>query len=176
VFFWGNFIFNLVIAVFMAVLALLTIKECIHSFKKRSQQKSNKIKNSINKKFRNKRDQEPIKSTKALIFDCIGVIAIIGISFMFLKETYFLAFDIPNVINQNYIKATVEIERSVKASSKGDTHSQYITARNIENNDIIDITFSHKYERILVYKYYDIWYLPHSHLGYKAQINSQFGK
>jgi len=44
-----------------------------------------------------------------------------------------------------------------------------IHVRNLEDSSIIRIDFRYKYDRILKDKRYNIWYLPNSHLGLKAE-------
>ncbi|MCB2291180.1 hypothetical protein LGK97_15730 [Clostridium sp. CS001] len=170
VFFWGNYIYNLIAGFGFLITALIIIKNDVVILRKRRKQNNNPIKDSINKRFKNKRKEKNLKSTKTIVFDLICSIAIIGMSTIFFEQIYTLSIDLPNIINKDYVKASVEVIESVKASSKGDHHTQYIIAEDLDTNDIIEIEFRHKYGRILKDKHYDIWYLPHSHLGYRADI------
>lgn len=170
VFFWGNYIFYLVAGLSFLILAINSIKDNTMILYKRRQRNGNPINDSINKRYRNKSKQENKKSLKSTITVLICSIVILGLCTISFLQIYNLSFDLPNVINNNYVKKSVKIIKSVQASSKGDHHTQYITALDVDTNDIIEIKFSHKYETILEGKYYEIWYLPHTHLGYKAYV------
>ena len=61
VFFWGNYIFNLITGFGFLIIALITIKNDVIILRKRRQQNNNPIKNSINKRFKNKRKKENLK-------------------------------------------------------------------------------------------------------------------
>ncbi|MHC6180180.1 hypothetical protein ACYUJ6_10040 [Clostridium sp. JNZ X4-2] len=104
-----------------------------------------------------------------IIYLSIAVAIIIGLGSILFKDLYISSLDLPNIINKNYIKISCEVEKSTKASSRSDHHSQYIVVRNLQDNSIIEIDFTYKYDRILKNKRYNIWYLPNLHQGLKAE-------
>lgn len=168
VFFWGNYLFNLIASIVLIGVEINGIKQAINFIYERKKHKSQLYnKNKIKKQ----KVKIQLKSAKFIIFEIICSILIIIFTIWFVtKDFLIMSLDLPNVIKGNFIKISCNVEESVKSSSKGDHHSQYLTVRDLKNNNLIEIDFRYKYDRIIENKEYNIWYLPNSHLGYKAEI------
>lgn len=166
IFFWGNYLLDLIGGILLISLGLNGIRMGIGSIRQR---KNYKLQSLNRAKTNKKKSKDKQQTVKAILIGIICSILMIVLSSTFIKDFYIMSLDLSNVINNNYVKISCEVEKSTKSSSKGDHHSQYIVGRNLQDNSIIEINFTYKYDRILENKRYNIWYLPNSHMGLKAE-------
>lgn len=168
VFFWGNYFFDLIASIFLIGVGIVGLKRAINYIHERKTCKS-QLNNKIKSKKQNAEIQ--LKSVKSIVFEiiCSTLIIIFTLGFL-VKDFFIMSFDLPNVINKDFIKISCIVEKSVKSSSKGDHHSQYLIVRDLKNNNLVEINFRYKFDRIIKNKEYNIWYLPNSHLGCKAEL------
>ncbi|HEY8892290.1 MAG TPA: hypothetical protein VIM70_18810 [Clostridium sp.] len=182
VFFWGNYLFYLVGCIISIGSIIYELKSVISDLKQRkiySLKISNPI-NSIKKNGKSKltlKDKQIFKhqkikyanpSIKSVFAKLICVIIIGFISKILIEEFYVMSLDLPYVINKNYTQISCKVQESKRSSMKYDHYSQYISVITIYGS-IKDIEFGYKYDTILEGKNYDIWYLPNSSLGFKAE-------
>lgn len=167
VFFWGNYIFDLIASIILIGIGIGGLKRAINYINER---KNFKLQSYNKNKTKKQKIKVQLKSTKSIMFEVIcSILIIISVIWFVAKDVFIMSLDLPNVINKNFIKIPCVVEKSVKSSSKGDHHSQYLNVRDLKNNNLMEIDFTYKYDRIIENEKYIIWYLPHSHLGFKAE-------
>jgi len=166
-FFWGQYLPIFILSIVFIVIGFYILKVKMSDCE---QWRIHKLQHASNQKRKKKRLKSKREHKKHVLAGTFGLVAVIGIGVFLLARTFFLTLDLPYVLTGNYKKTTCVIEESKESWQRGDTHSQYIVVKDLQSNKIIKIDFRHEYERIYPYRKYNIWYLPNSHLGYKAEL------
>ncbi|WP_291574498.1 hypothetical protein [Clostridium sp. UBA4548] len=161
VFFWAWYIFlTLFFVVFSAgIFAFIyfALKEKLNDDKGKKRKKKPRNKVSLSKKIGN-----------------IGLVTLssaisLVLYFFIAKELLLMTLDIPNVVKGEYMKSYCEVEK-VRTGSTKNRQVQYVTVRDFNTNEIIEVKFQHRYKTIYYKLNYNITYLPHSKLGVEAEF------